>query len=43
MKIRIYQVNTDRDTKNIAFMRYESLPKFQGSNQINSSVYDKVF
>lgn len=43
MKIRIYQVNTDRDTNNIAFMRYDSLQKFQGSAEINSSIYDKVF
>lgn len=43
MNIRIYQVNMKRDTNNVAFMNYESLPKFQGSSEINSSVYDKVF
>ena len=25
------------------FMNYESLPKFQGSSEIDSSLYDKVF
>ena len=43
MNIRIYQVNMKRDTNNVAFMNYESLPKFQGSSEIDSSVYDKVF
>ena len=32
-----------RDTNNVAFMNYESLPKFQGSSEIDSSLYDKVF
>lgn len=43
MKITIYQVNLDRDTNNIAFMRYESLPKFQGGEKIDSTVYDCVY
>lgn len=43
MNIQIYQVNMKRDTNNVAFMNYESLPKFQGSSEIDSSVYDKVF
>ena len=32
-----------RDTNHIAFMNYDSLPKFQGSSEIDSSLYDKVF
>ena len=43
MNVRIYQINLKRDTNNIAFMNYESLPKFQGSSEIDSSIYDKVF
>lgn len=43
MNIRIYQVNMSRDTNRIAFMNYEHLPKFQGSQEIDSAVYDKVF
>lgn len=43
MKITIYQVNLDRDKNRIAFMGYESLPKFQGSEQIDSGIYDKVY
>lgn len=43
MKIKIYQVNMERDEKRVAFMTMESLPKFQGSNEVNSSIYDCVF
>lgn len=43
MKIKIYQVNTDRDEKQVAFFGIESLPKFQGSSEINSSIYDSVY
>lgn len=43
MKIRIYQVNTDRDEKQVAFFGMEALPKFQGSSEINSSIYDSVY
>lgn len=43
MNVRIYQINLKRDTNKVAFMRYENLPKFQGSSEIDSSLYDKVF
>lgn len=43
MKIKIYQVNTDRDEKQVAFSGMESLPKFQGSSEINSSIYDSAY
>ena len=43
MNVRIYQINMKRDANNVAFMNYESLPKFQGSSEIDSSLYDKVF
>lgn len=36
MNVRIYQINMKRDTNNVAFMNYESLPKFQGSSEIDS-------
>ena len=32
-----------RDTNHLAFMNYDSLPKFQGSSEIDSSLYDQVF
>ena len=43
MKIQIYQVNTERDTDRIAFMRLESMPKFQGKAEPDSALYDRVF
>lgn len=43
MKIKIYQVNMDRDTNRVAFTGYENLEKFQGSPEIDSKIYDKVF
>ena len=43
MKFCIYQVNTDRDKNRIAFISYDSLERFQGTKEINCSVYDKVY
>ena len=43
MKVKIYQVNMERDTNRVAFVGYDSLPKFQGSSDIDSRIYDKVF
>lgn len=43
MNIRIYQVNMNRDTNNVAFMGYELLEKLQGSQTVDSKIYDKVF
>lgn len=43
MKIKIYQVNMERDENRVAFMGYDSLSKFQGSSDVDSKIYDKVF
>lgn len=43
MKIEIYQVNMERDKDRVCFLAYESLAKFQGSAEINGTIYDKVF
>lgn len=43
MKVKIYQVNMERDENHVAFMRYDSLAKFQGSPDVDSRIYDKVF
>ena len=43
MEVKIYQINMDRDENSVCFMRYESLPRFQGTEQIDSSIYDLVF
>lgn len=43
MKIKIYQVNMERDDKQVAFFGLDQFPKFQGSAEVNSSIYDLVF
>lgn len=43
MDIRIYQVNTKRDPNNVCFMAHDSLERFQGSAEVDSKIYDKVF
>ena len=43
MKIEIYQVNMDRDQDRVCYLPYKDLERFQGSEQVNSEIYDKVF
>jgi hypothetical protein len=43
VNIRIYQINRDRDEKNVAFDGMELLERFQGNTKIDSSIYDKVY
>lgn len=43
MNIKIYQINRDRDEKNALFLRFESLEKFTGNRDVDSSIYDKVY
>lgn len=43
MKINIFQINLDRDKNRVAFERHERLSLFQGSSNIDSEIYDKVY
>lgn len=43
MKIKIYQVNMERDPNDVCFMGYDRLEKLQGTTDIDSTIYDKVF
>ena len=43
MKIRIYQINLERDGDRIAFQDLESLSRFQQSADINCAIYDRVY
>lgn len=43
MKIKIYQINMDRDKNKVAFVNSDSLSKFQGGSEIESGIYDLVF
>ena len=43
MNIRIYQINMDRDLNRVIFCSHDELEKYQGSKEIDSTIYDKVF
>lgn len=43
MRTKIYQINTERDTKRVKFMGMDNLPKFQNSEHVDPSIYDEVF
>lgn len=43
MKIKIYQINMGRDERRVAFMGSDEFPRFTGSEEIDSSIYDCVF
>ena len=43
MYIAIYQVNLDRDHNRIGFMGLDRLRQYQGSSEIDSEIYDRVF
>lgn len=43
MRVKIYQMNADRDRHLIKFLGLESMKKFMGVNSVDSSLYDEVF
>lgn len=44
MRIKLYQINMDRDDDRVAFIRLDNLPKFQnGVAQPNPKIYNLVF
>lgn len=43
MKITIYQINPDRDVNRMMFMAHDRLEKFQGSSEVDSKIYDKMY
>lgn len=43
MDIAIYQANMGRDHNRVAFQSIDELERFQGSSEIESEIYDKVF
>ena len=43
MRVKIYQVNSDRDTNGVKFRGLDQEAVSQGKVQIDSSVYDEVF
>ena len=43
MDITIYQINMGRDYNRVAFQSYDGLERLQGSAEIDSELYDRVF
>lgn len=43
MRVKIYQINGERDQNRVKFESLSSLERLQGSNGIDSSLYDEVF
>ncbi len=43
MRIKIYQIDSDKDTNQIKFFGIDSLQKLQGSTDIDSSIYKNVY
>lgn len=43
MEIRIYQINMQRDCNRIAFAGLALMQQYQGSKDIDSGIYDRVF
>lgn len=43
MKIKIYQIDTEKDQHNVKFEGYERLEKYQGTRDIDASIYTEVF
>ena len=43
MKIRIFQINSDKDEQRVMFMSHDRLERFQGSAEVDSKIYDKVY
>ena len=43
MDITIYQINMGRDHNRIAFEGLDLLKMYQGSDKIDSRIYDRVF
>lgn len=43
MRIKIYQINHNRDTHQVKFENLSHLEMFQGSPRVDASIYDEVF
>lgn len=43
MRVKIYQINPDRDTNHVMHERLSNLDRYQGSPDVQASIYDEVF
>lgn len=42
MRVRVYQINPDRDKNRVMYERLDDLQKYQGSSRVDESLYDRV-
>ena len=42
MQVRVYQINPDRDKNRVMYERLDDLAKYQGSSDVDASLYDRV-
>ena len=43
MEITIYQIDLDKDENRVAFIGHEALEHYQGTSEIDSAIYEKVY
>ena len=43
MNIKIYQINSERDTENYAFLNHQQMSDLRGQSNPDSSIYNCVF
>lgn len=43
MKVKIYQVNTQRDKNKVKFLGLDQIRKYQGMENVDATLYDEVF
>jgi len=43
MRIKIYQINSERDERHVKFRNFTDTKRFQRSQDIDASIYDRVF
>lgn len=43
MRVKIYQINSDRDSNGVKYWGFDYLPKFQDDGNVDATLYDQVF
>ena len=43
MKIKVFQIVSERDKRNVKFAGLEEMKKYQGSDKVNAALYEEVF
>lgn len=43
MRIKLYQINSERDKNRVKFLDLNALEQFQGNMEVDATIYDEVF